>query len=77
MLLKSFNKQTAPELKEKYKLYGDKLVKTLMADIRVCNKLYHNDKASTNNLRQIENLLKQTVAYITSYYIRASMEDEK
>ena len=76
MLLESFSKQTKPEIKEEYKLYGDKLVKTLMADIRMCNKLYHGvDKASTNNIRQIESLLKQTVGYITSYYIKASMED--
>ena len=77
MLLESFGKQTKPEYKEKYKLYGDKLVETLISDIRFCNKIYYKtDKATPKNLIQIESLLKQIVGYITSYYIRASIEDE-
>ena len=77
MLLESFDKQTKPEYKEKYKLYGDKLIETLISDIRFCNKIYYKtDKATPKNLIQIESLLKQTVGYITSYYIRASIEDE-
>ena len=40
MLLKAFNKQITPELKDAYQTYGDKLVRTVMNDKQHIIKVY-------------------------------------
>ena len=77
MLLETFNKQTAPEIKDKYSIYGDKLVRTIMSDISSYNKSVHRmHRIATRNTTYLNSMLKQTVGYITSYYIRASVEND-
>ena len=77
MLLEAFNKQTAPEIKDKYSIYGDKLVRTIMSDISSYNKSVHRmHRIATRNTTYLNSMLKQTVGYITSYYIRASVEND-
>ena len=72
MLLKAFNKQITPELKDAYQTYGDKLVRTVMNDIAAYNKSVHRiHKLSRTNINDLRSMLKQ-VAYITSYYVKAS-----
>lgn len=72
MLLEAFNKQIKPELKDAYQTYGDKLVRTVINDIAAYNKSVHRiHKLSRTNINDLRSMLKQ-VAYITSYYVRAS-----
>ena len=73
MLLKEFNKKSTPDLKNKWEKYGNKLIRTIIDDIRKYNRnIDKSDRCASKNIIHIESLLKQTVGYITSYYIKAS-----